>query len=101
MNAGQSLTETAVSGAPKPSLRRRLATSQGPLARLARWAYRRINEFSVPAPKLVVRPLVWLFLLLRNGYYFVVRVFICEPFFKAHVEAILKADAAASVPKGK
>jgi acetyltransferase-like isoleucine patch superfamily enzyme len=51
---------------------------------LARWAYRRINEFSVPAPKLVVRPLVWLFLLLRNGYYFVVRVFICEPFFKAH-----------------
>jgi acetyltransferase-like isoleucine patch superfamily enzyme len=31
-----------------------------------------------------VKPLLWLFLLLRNAYYFAVRVFICEPLFKAY-----------------
>ncbi len=84
MNARESSAETGVSQAAKPSLWRRLATSQAPLARLARWAYRAVNDLSVPAPKVVVKPLVWLFLLLRGGYYFFLRVFICEPFFKAH-----------------
>jgi acetyltransferase-like isoleucine patch superfamily enzyme len=27
---------------------------------------------------------VWIFLLVRDAYYFAMRVFICEPFFKAH-----------------
>jgi acetyltransferase-like isoleucine patch superfamily enzyme len=35
-------------------------------------------------PRLLSLPLVSLFLLLRSMYYFVMRVFICEPFFKAH-----------------
>ncbi|MGA3372306.1 MAG: acyltransferase [Terracidiphilus sp.] len=84
MNAAQSPAESEFGSAGKPSLRRCLATSQSRTARLARWGYRAINDFSVPVPRVVVRPLVWLFLLLRNIYYFVVRVFICEPFFKAH-----------------
>jgi hypothetical protein len=84
MNTEQLRTETESSEAARPSLRRRLATSQGSLARLLRWAYRAINNFAVPAPRIVVKPLLWLFLLVRNFYYFAVRVFICEPLFKAY-----------------
>jgi acetyltransferase-like isoleucine patch superfamily enzyme len=76
--------ETQTGDATKPSLRRRLATSHSFPARLLRWAYRSIHNFSVPAPKLIVRPLLWIFLLVRNAYYMVVRVFICEPLFKAY-----------------
>jgi acetyltransferase-like isoleucine patch superfamily enzyme len=54
------------------------------MARLLRWGYRSINGFAVPAPKIVVRPLLWVFLLARYIYYFALRVFICEPLFKAY-----------------
>ena len=84
MNTEQLRTETESSEAVRPSLRRRLATSQGSLARLLRWTYRAINKFAVPAPRIVVKPLLWLFLLVRNSYYFAARVFICEPLFKAY-----------------
>jgi acetyltransferase-like isoleucine patch superfamily enzyme len=84
MNAEQTHTETGSSGAVRPSLRRRLATSQGSLARLLRWGYRAVNRFAVPAPRIVVKPLLSVFLLARNLYYFAVRVFICEPLFKAY-----------------
>ena len=84
MKAEQVHTETGSSEAARPSLRRRLATSQGSLARLLRWAYRAYNNFAVPAPKIIIKPLLWLFILLRNAYYFSVRVFICEPLFKAY-----------------
>jgi acetyltransferase-like isoleucine patch superfamily enzyme len=84
MNAEQLHTETVSSGAARPSLRRRLATSQGSLARLLRWAYRSVNGFAVPAPKIIVKPLLWFFLLARNIYYFAARVFFCEPLFKAY-----------------
>jgi len=84
MSAEQHRTETENNGAAKPSLRRRLATSQGSLPRLIRWAYRAVNRFSVPAPRIIARPLLRLFLLIRSAYYFVVRVFFCEPLFKAY-----------------
>jgi len=84
MSAEQLRTETENNGAAKPSLRRRLATSQGSLARLLRWGYRAVNRFSVPAPRIIVRPLLRFFLLIRRAYYFVVRVFFCEPLFKAY-----------------
>src|ERR1035438_3900364 len=84
MNAEQMRTETESSEAVRPSLRRRVATSQGRLARMLRWAYRAINNFAMPAPSIVVKPLLWLFLLVRNIYYFAARVFICEPLFKAY-----------------
>ena len=44
MNAEQMRTETESSEAVRLSLRRRVATSQGSLARLLRWAYRAINN---------------------------------------------------------
>ncbi|MGD0294539.1 MAG: acyltransferase [Terracidiphilus sp.] len=84
MNAGHMHAETEDSATVRPTLRRRLATSQGSLARLLRWTYRSVNNFAVPAPKIIVKPLLWLFLFVRNIYYFAVRVFICEPLFKAY-----------------
>ena len=84
MNTEQLRTETESSEAVRPSLRKRLVTSQGSLARLLRWAYRAINNFAVPAPRIVVKPLLWLFLFVRNIYYFAARVFFCEPLFKAY-----------------
>jgi len=84
MSAEAFSTEIENGRAAKPSLRRRLATSHGGFARLVRWAYRGVNNFAVPAPRIVVRPLLWLFLIIRSAYYFVVRVFFCEPMFKAY-----------------
>ena len=68
----------------RQSLYRRLATSQQPLPRLMRRVYRAVNSFSVPAPRLLTRPLLLLFLALRGSYHFILRVFICEPLFKAY-----------------
>lgn len=45
---------------------------------------RTVNSFSLPAPKVIVKPLLLGFLALRTVYYFIVRVFICEPAFKAY-----------------
>jgi acetyltransferase-like isoleucine patch superfamily enzyme len=84
MNTMQSSAETEITAAARPTLRRRLATSHGRLARMVRWAYRAFYTFSVPAPKVVVKPLLWLFLSARSAYHFVLRVFVCEPIFKAY-----------------
>jgi acetyltransferase-like isoleucine patch superfamily enzyme len=84
MNVEQTSTGSVPTAVAKPSLRRRLATSQGRFARLVRWTRRSVQHFSVPAPKVIVRPILWIFLAVRSGYYFVVRVFICEPLFKAY-----------------
>ena len=84
MNATQMHAESGSRDMAKPSLRMRLATSQGRFARIVRWAYWSANNFAVPAPKIVVKPLLWVFLLIRSAYYFAVRVFICEPLFKAY-----------------
>lgn len=51
--------------------------------RTARAARRFVFEFSMPAPAVIFRPLLWTFLAIRQFYYFVYRVFVCEPLFKA------------------
>jgi tetrahydrodipicolinate N-succinyltransferase len=43
-----------------------------------------VRNFSVPAPRWFVRPVLFLFTSLRAIYYFCYRVFICEPLFKAY-----------------
>lgn len=53
------------------------------LGRTARAARRFVLDFSLPTPAVVVRPLLWVFLGVRQAYYFVYRVFVCEPLFKA------------------
>lgn len=52
--------------------------------RAARTILRAFAEFSIPAPKIIVKPLLLGFLGVRSAYYFFLRVFICEPAFKAY-----------------
>ena len=66
------------------SLRRRLTLSQHPIARTLRVSYRALTRFSLPAPKVVVKPMLWAFLTIRTIYYFAVRTLVCEPLFKAY-----------------
>jgi acetyltransferase-like isoleucine patch superfamily enzyme len=61
-----------------------LAISNHPAARGIRAIYRFLRSFSLPAPRWIFGPILTVFLLLREIYYFCVRVFICEPFFKAY-----------------
>jgi acetyltransferase-like isoleucine patch superfamily enzyme len=67
------------------SLRQTLALSSHWLPRLLRGSRRTMKNIGLPRiPRPLSLSLVSLFLLLRSMYYFVMRVFICEPFFKAH-----------------
>jgi serine acetyltransferase len=61
-----------------------LARSEHPLARFVRRQRRTLRHLAVPAPRILVLPMLWLFLGVRAVYYFVMRVFICEPLFKAY-----------------
>lgn len=66
------------------SLYQFLATSNHPAARTARGLRRRIQGVSLPAPRPLVKPMLWAFLGLRSVYYFGKRVLVCEPLFKAY-----------------
>lgn len=68
----------------RQSLRRYLATSSNPLAAALRRAYRRYQSFSLPAPGFLVKPFAWLIVAVRGFYHYALRLFVCEPFFKAH-----------------
>jgi acetyltransferase-like isoleucine patch superfamily enzyme len=65
-------------------LYRYLATSGDRPARLARKLYYGLDTFTFPAPKIIVKPMLWTFLAVRSVYYWVMRVFICDPLFKAY-----------------
>ncbi|HEX5424662.1 MAG TPA: acyltransferase [Candidatus Acidoferrales bacterium] len=62
----------------------RLVHSQHPFARTLRSVYYGVSNFSIPAPRFVFRPVLLAFISLRQLYYFVSRVFFCEPLFKAY-----------------
>jgi acetyltransferase-like isoleucine patch superfamily enzyme len=64
-------------------VRRWAARGDTPGARAARSAYQAVMHFHLPAPRVIVRPLLVVYLALRSAWYFVFRVFVCEPFFKA------------------
>jgi acetyltransferase-like isoleucine patch superfamily enzyme len=66
------------------NLYRSIALSDHWAARLARCVYRYVMTFSVPAPRVLTRPILATFLLLRATYYVLARVFVCEPLFKAY-----------------
>jgi acetyltransferase-like isoleucine patch superfamily enzyme len=63
---------------------RYLATSQNPLPRFARRVRNGVRSFGIPAPKFIFKPILVVFLVVRGWYYFFLRVFICEPLFKAY-----------------
>lgn len=70
--------------APQPSFRYRIANSSHPLARSAKVALRAVRGVSLPAPRVVVWPLLQIVLGLREAIYFIRRVLWAEPLFKAY-----------------
>jgi acetyltransferase-like isoleucine patch superfamily enzyme len=66
------------------SLYQFLATSDHPAARAVRGLRRRVLGFTLPAPRIVVVPMLWTFLGLRFVYFYAKRLLICEPLFKAY-----------------
>ena len=84
---------TAVTGNPetteevkltRKSFRRYLATSDKPVPRAIRWLYRHRYSGSVPAPRIIAKPILMIYLGLRFVVFFFRRVFIAEPLFKAY-----------------
>lgn len=63
---------------------KRLLLGGSPLGRSLRRAYWFVYDFSLPAPRVLVRPLMFLYVALREAWNFFLRVFICEPIFKAY-----------------
>jgi serine acetyltransferase len=64
-------------------LRRFLARSDQPSARWVRWVVRGCRSFSLPAPKVIVKPLLWCYLVARLLWHTFRRIAIAEPLFKA------------------
>lgn len=64
--------------------RYRLAHSTHPAARALRSTVRGIRAFSLPAPRLIVRPALLVYVAVREVYHFLKRVLIAEPLFKAY-----------------
>jgi acetyltransferase-like isoleucine patch superfamily enzyme len=69
---------------PLRRLTRFAILSDHPVARGIRRVRRLVLDLEVPAPRVLVRPVLWLFLVARSGYYFVKQKFVCEPFLKAY-----------------
>ena len=67
--------------------RQTLALSNAFFPRLVRRCRKWIRDFGIPAPRVVIAPLFTVFLALRSTYYFIIRVLLCEPFFKAYCES--------------
>jgi carbonic anhydrase/acetyltransferase-like protein (isoleucine patch superfamily) len=65
-------------------LRRLVAKSDHPSAQFVRWAYRGSRSFSLPAPKVIFKPLLWCYLAGRFVWHTFRRVAIAEPLFKAY-----------------
>ncbi len=64
--------------------RRFLATSPHPVAKAARALVRGVRTLSIPAPRVIVAPALAVVVAIRNVYHFALRVFVCEPLFKAY-----------------
>ena len=65
-------------------LYRALAISNHPAARGIRAVYHFLNNFSLPAPRWIFGPILTAYSILRAVYYFFIRIFVCEPFFKMY-----------------
>ncbi len=47
-----------------------------------------MRSFTLPAPKVVIKPMLWLFLTVRGVYWYLRRLFIAEPLFKAYCTSV-------------
>ena len=66
------------------NIRRLLARSDHRVARGIRQFYRGVQRFTLPAPRILVRPALAVVVAARSVYYFAIRVLVCEPLFKAY-----------------
>lgn len=64
--------------------RRWFATSGHWVAVATRRCVHGLEEFTLPAPKVIVRPMLWIYVGGRSLLWWVRRVFIAEPLFKAY-----------------
>jgi acetyltransferase-like isoleucine patch superfamily enzyme len=65
------------------SFYRTLVVSDHWFASAARRCYRTVEQFSVPAPRIICVPFLWIVITLTYLWYFLYRVLVCEPLFKA------------------
>ena len=65
-------------------LYRTIALSNHWFFRTLRRCRRAVLNASVPAPRIITVPVLSVVILIRSTYYFVARVFFCEPLFKAY-----------------
>ena len=72
------------SATPLSRIYRYLATSDAFVAKSLRVSRRRLGRASIPAPKPIMTPLLWSFVLCRKLYHAGLRIFICEPLFKTY-----------------
>lgn len=63
---------------------RRAALGTGAVGRLLRSAYRAVRGASVPAPVLIVKPILAVYVAIRGLWYVGYRILVCEPLFKAY-----------------
>lgn len=66
------------------SVRHWAVNSPHPLAAALRWLRGRWRHFTLPAPRVLVLPMLWLFLVVRAVVFFLRRVLLAEPLFKAY-----------------
>jgi acetyltransferase-like isoleucine patch superfamily enzyme len=69
---------------PRKSLRKYLATSPDLIPTIVRKIYLGVTRFSLPAPRIIVRPMLWIYLAVQSIWLFFLRVFFVEPLFKAY-----------------
>ncbi len=66
------------------SFRYWVTRSDTPTARAIRAVYRGVHNFTLPAPRIVVVPMLYVFLALRAVIFFIRRIFLAEPLLKAY-----------------
>lgn len=66
---------------------RRLALSQNRHVRALKSIRRAALNLSLPSPRLVGRPILWLVLASRSAWHWCRRVLVCEPLFKAYCKS--------------
>lgn len=65
-------------------IRRKAALSGHWAARSLRKCRHWFKNFGLPSPRAITIPLLSVFLVVRSSYYFLVRILVCEPLFKAY-----------------
>jgi len=78
------------SGARLAQIYRYFATSDTETAQAVRRLRNRIINFSLPAPRLVFRPILFGYQAVRDGTAFAKRVLICQPFLTAYCKQVGK-----------